>query len=135
MKKFILDSSVLVKLFTKEVGHEKSMKILEFYLKGNVQIFSLQLAIWEVLNALKYNPSFPQSEIKKVGVTLITYGFEFFGMDEKLAELTIDYALKFDITIYDASYIALARILNCQLITADKKLFKVVKSLKFVKLL
>ncbi len=39
------------------------------------------------------------------------------------------------ITAYDAAYVVLARNFNCKFITADKKLYKKVKDLGFVKLL
>ncbi|MBS7288613.1 MAG: type II toxin-antitoxin system VapC family toxin [Candidatus Freyarchaeota archaeon] len=39
-----------------------------------------------------------------------------------LAEKTIEIAMDENITIYDASYVALAAILNTKLYTADKKL-------------
>lgn len=48
---------------------------------------------------------------------------------------TFQIALKFQLSIYDASYIALAKEQNCELFTADKKLYgKVKDKLKFVKL-
>lgn len=44
-------------------------------------------------------------------------------------------AESYNISIYDATFIALAQEFNCDFITADEKLGNKVKNLKFVKLL
>jgi predicted nucleic acid-binding protein len=44
-------------------------------------------------------------------------------------------AIKTSLTLYDASYIELAKKLECDFVTFDRKLFEKVKGLKRVKLL
>ena len=47
----------------------------------------------------------------------------------------IDMAYDYDLTIYDSYFIALAKDLNFMFVTADEKLYKKIKNLRFVKLL
>jgi predicted nucleic acid-binding protein len=42
---------------------------------------------------------------------------------------------KYKITLYDAAYVELGRRLKCPFVTADKKLYEKVKSIKTVELL
>jgi predicted nucleic acid-binding protein len=133
MKKVVLDASIIVKLFTKEPKSEKASKILDSYLKGELTVSAPTLVIWEVLNALKYYEGFPRAEIGRVGVALISYGFNLVEANEELVKTTVDFALKFDLTIYDACYLALAKLSNCELITADEKFFEKIKTLGFVR--
>ncbi|RLI92680.1 MAG: hypothetical protein DRO94_01470 [Candidatus Altiarchaeales archaeon] len=93
------------------------------------------MVVWEVLNALKYHKYFPKQEIGKVGIILLSYGFEFFELSEELIERMVKLALDLDITIYDACYVALAEILGCKLITADRNLFNKVRGEKLIELL
>ena len=55
-------------------------------------------------------------------------------LDEELTLATVTLVRKYHISFYDAAYVALAKSLQCDLITADKKLVKAV-NLPFVKLL
>ena len=56
-------------------------------------------------------------------------------IDGKYADKALEVAYESDITVYDASYIALAKIKDTYMYTADKKLIKRLKKeyLKYVK--
>ena len=49
--------------------------------------------------------------------------------------LVAEIAYRYNITFYDASYIALAQELGLQFITADQKLYNKVENLSFIKVL
>lgn len=51
----------------------------------------------------------------------------------EIVDDTVSFSLKYGITIYDASYVALAKALNDLLYTADEKLLYKVKDLSYVK--
>ena len=44
-----------------------------------------------------------------------------------------DLAKQYDITVYDAVFVSLAKLIDAIFITADKKLYEKIKKLKFVK--
>lgn len=58
-----------------------------------------------------------------------------FSSSSELQTSAAKIASEYKTTIYDASYVALSQSLSCQLVTADRKLYRKVKSLEFVKLL
>ena len=53
----ILDASVIVKWFVDEEFTDKSLQILDDYIKGKITVYSIQLMPYEVSNALRYNPA------------------------------------------------------------------------------
>ena len=87
---------------------------------------------YEVLNALKYAKLFKKDELIMVSKSLTLYGFRLYPLTGKLAERTVEIAMEKDITIYDASYVALAKEQKAKLYTADEKLIRKV-NLDFVK--
>ena len=135
MNPIILDASVLAKAFVKEKDSDKAMDIIESYLKGEYNIVISELTIWEVLNALKYHRDFPNEELMKVGEAIYYYGFEIIAINLEFILKSIEIALENDITIYDATYIALTQIYNGKLVTADKKLYNKIHSKYPVELL
>ncbi len=69
--------------------------------------------------------------IKAYKLTGVT---EYF-LTEKLAQAAATLSKDYKISAYDAAYVALAQSLGCQFITADKKLYRKIKSLELVRLL
>ena len=79
---------------------------------------------YEVLNALRFSGIYTIDELKEIGKALNKYGFEIYDFEGDLKNLAVDIALKSNTTIYDASYIALAKKLNTVLYTADNELIQ-----------
>ena len=75
-----------------------------------------------MLNALRYSGVYNLDELKKIGSSLNKYGFITYDLENDIKDLVIKLALKENITIYDASYIALALKFNTLLYTADQEL-------------
>ena len=117
----VLDASVIFKLFVTEKDSEKANKLFERFIKGEEEISEPSLIKYEVLNALKYRKVSPE-KIKSAAIAMEKSGFTFVDFDDELASLTIDLALEYDITIYDAVYVALAKKSNAVLYTEDKEL-------------
>lgn len=66
-----------------------------------------------------------------VGESLEKYGIVLYNIEGKVGKRMIELAVKHDLTIYDATYIALALENRIQLLTADTKIRKKMpKSLK-----
>ena len=132
MEKVVADASVIVKWFVDEVYSENARKLRDEFINGSVEIISTELMPYEVLNALKYTKLFKTEELIMIAKSLTLYGFRLFSLTGKFAERTVEIAMEKDITIYDASYIALAEELKAKLYTADEKLIKKA-NLDFVK--
>ncbi len=135
MKTLILDASVLAKTFVKEDNSEKAMELIDGYLKGEYSIIISELTIWEILNALKYHNAFPNEMLSKVGEALYYYGFKIINLNLELIQKTIEIALENNITIYDATYLALTELHKGEFITADKKLYEKLHNKHPIKLL
>lgn len=120
----ILDASVLAKTFVKENNSDKAMELIDGYLRGEYTIIISELTIWEVLNALKYHNAFPNEMLAKVGEALYYYGFKIVNLNLEFILKSIEIALEHNVTIYDATYIALTEIHKGEFITADNKLYE-----------
>ncbi len=94
------------------------------YINGNLEILAPELMPYEVLNALRYTKLFDKRELAMVARALTLYGFRLFPLIGKLAERTAEIAMEKDVTIYDASYVALAEEQNAKLYTADERLIE-----------
>ena len=90
----------------------------------NIFLVAPDILVYEVTNALAYNPLFNKDKVNMAILSL-------YEMDIKLVEPYIGILFESsklhfskNITIYDSIYIALAKYINAQYITADKKLFE-----------
>ncbi len=131
----VLDSSVIIKWFSQEEDTPKALKIRERFLKGSINIIVPDIQIYEIANALRYNKTFQESEVKEAIKSLIDIGLSVFVPTKEVIECAVELSFKFGISFYDAYFVALAKKLNIPLITADEKLYKKLNELKFVKFL
>lgn len=92
------------------------------HVNGEIQISAPSVISYETLNALKYSNLFSSVQLKDIVLSIQSYGLSLYGLDAKMAELTIEASQKNDVTIYDASYLGLAKNLGVEFITADQRL-------------
>ncbi len=118
----VADASVVVKWFVDEIYSENARKLREEYINGSIELASPELMPYEVLNALRYTKLFSKDELKLIARSLSLYGFKLYSLRGKLSERIAEIAVEKEITVYDASYIALAESLNSKLYTSDEKL-------------
>ncbi len=121
-KKIVVDASVVAKWYLIEEYSDNAIKLRNDYVRGLVQIIVPSLLEYEVLNALRYSGVYNLDELKKIGSSLNKYGFITYNLENDIKDLAIKLALKENITLYDASYIALALKFNTLLYTADQEL-------------
>jgi len=132
----IVDASVLVKWFVDEKETKIALRLRTDYENGNVDIWSTHLMPFEVLNALRYSQELGQDEIEKIGDSLARSQIALYPvLDGNLRETCIRLAFKYGLTIYDASYVALARSADKILYTADEKLYSKTSGKENVQLL
>ena len=123
----ILDASVVTKWFVKEKDTDKALEIREKYFQNEFDITVPDLIIYEVANALRYS-NFNSEEINKAISTLYSMNLFMIDPSEKIIGKSSEIATDNDITIYDATYVALSDYFSSRLITADKTLFDNTKS-------
>ena len=132
---FVLDSSVIVKWFCDEEGTGMSLKFRDGYAKGDVNIACPDLVLYEIANALRFNKKITEDDVKNSVNSIIDIGIDIIVPTKTVLESAISLAFKYDTTLYDAYFIALAKDLSYIFITSDDNFFKKVKGLDFVKLL
>ena len=122
--KIVVDASVVVKWFLEEEFSREALRIRDDYVMRKVSIAVPSLLEYEVLNALKYSGVYSRDELREAGVALNKYGFKVYELEGRFKELTVELAVEEGVTVYDASYVALARMLEAPLYTADEELIE-----------
>lgn len=125
----VVDASVVIKWFIEEEYSREARLLRKAYEDGIIDVAAPTLLPYEVLNALKYSGAFGEDELKEVASILDDFQFTLYNLEGKQALKAIELAMRKGITIYDASYVALALMLNTILYTADEKLLKKVHDL------
>ncbi|MBI2105489.1 type II toxin-antitoxin system VapC family toxin [Candidatus Woesearchaeota archaeon] len=131
----VIDSSVVIKWFSDEEDTKKALKIREDFLNGKNIIAVPDIQIYEIANALRYNKHITKEEVIKYADSLIDIGIIIVIPTAEIIKSSIEIAFEYNITIYDACFISLAKDLNFDFITADEKLYQKIETLKFARLL
>ena len=130
----ILDASVILKWLIPEADSEKALVFRDRHLSGEEHIGVPSLLFYEVANVIRYKQDLPDEELIDL--------YDIFGSMELIAtnpsfqemEETMIYARQKGISVYDATYVVLARRLGCDLVSADERLVRAANE-PFVKLL
>lgn len=134
-KKLILDASVVIKWFIDEENSDKAILYLDAISENQLIIIVPSLLFYEVGNFF-VSKKIGTDRTREAMLTLddLSLVIEDVGLQcfRKIYQNSIEYQLSF----YDATYITLQQNINCEFVTADRKLFeKVRKSFVKVKLL
>ncbi len=122
MDTVVIDASILIKWFVNEIKSDSAIKIRDQYIKGEVNLIAPNLILYEVLNALKYINLHNQNEVKEIFEIITNYGIELVTLNKELANKSIEIAMKSKLSLYDSTYVALAKTKEGKLVTADEKL-------------
>jgi len=127
MTPFVVDTSVVFKWYRQPEDEDyvsQAVSILERHLHGEIEIHVPDLLFYELGNILQ----FKESVVSKDGLTILkeTFGLDLqiYPIDLPLAEDAYQVSREYKITFYDASFVALSRLLDASFMTADKKLFE-----------
>lgn len=124
----IIDTSVAFKWFDKsESNYEEARKILKDHLLGNQEIIIPDLFFYELTNAWSTKSALQAKDIKNNLEKIKKYSFTIIPVDFAILEKTVEFAKKFTVSVYDATYAILASEKKCNLITADSKFIELVK--------
>ncbi len=132
MKAYILDTSVVVKWFSKysEDDLETSLQIRQDILDGKYAVVVPTLMFYELANALRYNPRFDAKDVNEALSSVIEMGFEVKGIEAGTMARAVETAFKFHATVYDTYFLALSQTENKSLITADYRFVERMKGFK-----
>jgi predicted nucleic acid-binding protein len=119
----VVDASVVVKWFVLGEGREEAIRLRDDYLEGKIKLVSPPIMAAEVLNAVRYclNSLKPET-LREIATSLELYGIKQYALDGDYVKLLVEASMDNDITIYDATYVALAKYLNTTLYTAEDEL-------------
>ena len=126
----VADASILLKWFVEEEDRSHALELRQRHLEGRDIIAAPELVFYEVANAFVCRTQLPPSEIEENLNQLLAYRLEVASWLELLNVASI--ARKYSLTIYDASYAALAQALRCRLVTADERLLARLKGMPHV---
>jgi predicted nucleic acid-binding protein len=123
-EKIVIDASVVTKWFSKEKDTDKAVQFMEKHVDGRIELVVPTLLLYEVANALNYKPDFAEKDVKDSLNALVDLSLCVKSPTKEVLEKTVSIARRHELSIYDASYVALAESLNIKVVTADEKLWK-----------
>jgi predicted nucleic acid-binding protein len=131
----VLDTSVIYKWYVDEEDTPKALTLFNEFKTGRINLSIPDLVFYELANSLRYNPRNTEKDVEEVMENLSDLSLDIVIVTTGLIKNAIRLAYKYDITIYDATFAALAQDLEFEFVTADERLYKQIKKLPFVKLL
>lgn len=132
VKSYVLDTSVVIKWFSEydEDDLDKAIGLRNEIVEGRCDITVPCLMLYELSNALRYNPHFKDSDVKNAVKSVLDMGFDMREIDGAVMESAIETAFKFRTTVYDAYFLVLSRTESKPFITADYKFAEQVKGVR-----
>ncbi len=130
----VIDTSIVIKWFLEEEHSDLALIIHEKAVQKEITLHTTDLLYFEFTNALatkRLEETVKQQMIGDLYITPLTIH----PFTDSLAISSLTLAQPLGISVYDASYIALAQELNCEFLTVDERLVKATLNLSFVKLL
>jgi predicted nucleic acid-binding protein len=130
---YVLDASVLIKWFSNEEYTDRALKLRDDFLQGYAELVVPDLLLYEVSNALRYNPNYNENDVIESVDSLYDMGINIIIPTGDVIKSAINLAFTHDVTLYDAFYAALAKEIDFTLITADAKFYRKTNNLGFIK--
>lgn len=126
---YVVDASVLVKWFLhhQEADRDRALALRDLHIAGRSTIHIPELALLEVLNAIRFSPKGDEDAGETALEVLQNLHLETKAVDDGLLRKANAIAWAYKITVYDALYVALAEQLGYPLVTADEVMLKKLK--------
>ena len=122
--KLVIDANVLIKLYVPEVLSQKADLLFRDAENRRVELIAPNLIYPEAGNILwkkQRLKELSRLDVKEITDALLSLPLVVEPV-KLLLPLAVDIAIGYNITVYDAAYVALATVYKTALITADKKL-------------
>lgn len=123
----VIDASVAIKWFLEEEDYQVAQRLREDFLEGLLQLRVPSLLPFEVLNGLRYSRRYRGPELREAATGLDRAALVTIPLVGEFMERTVALALDANVTIYDASYVALADLAKCPLYSADEGLLNLAR--------
>jgi predicted nucleic acid-binding protein len=136
VKQIVIDASVVLKWYLSDEEHgQRALEILEGHVSDRLSLLAPALLEFEVANGLaiaKRRGRVGEDDALKAMDGFINLGIRLYPLSPHFPKL-LDYSDRYNISAYDAAYVALADDLKTQLVTADKRLVDSTRKLRSVK--
>ena len=126
MSGFILDTSVVLKWFSNfgENDLDQALVLRAALTDGTVLFTVPELLFYELSNALRYNSNFSLEDVQEALDSVLEMGMDVISVDRSVMAKAISIAFKYDVTVYDAYFLALSWREKKPLIVADYRFAK-----------
>jgi predicted nucleic acid-binding protein len=129
----VIDASVVIKFYVPEILSDNAVKLLSQVADGELQLYAPDLVYPETGNILwkkQRRRELTPEEVDEIvdAITALPIRIE---PSKPVMPLAVSIAMRCGITVYDAMYLAIARIYETQMITADKKLTEALAKTEF----
>ena len=134
-KEIVVDASVVIKWFSDEEGGDRALKLRNDHVDGTTTLIAPDLLVYEIANALRFKPGLDSQGVAEAVDDLFDLQIDLLVPTAGVVRTAADLSKQFGITIYDSSYLSLAKLLGIEVVTADKKLHEKAKGCGFILLL
>ena len=114
-------------LHQQDANRDRALALRELHISGRSTIFIPQLALLEVLNAVRFSPTAKEEDGEMALEALQDLHLETKPPESDVLRKANAIAWAYKITIYDALYVGLAEQVGYPLITADEVMVKKLK--------
>jgi len=117
----VLDSSVVVKWFSKEAKSDEAIILMDSHVEGSIELSVSPLLFYEVANALRYRPDYDMEKLRDAVGQLFKLHLKMTPLSEGILIRACEIAYDGDVTLYDALPAALAEHEKTVCVTADEE--------------
>jgi predicted nucleic acid-binding protein len=129
----VIDASVVIKVYIPEILSDKAEEVMSRVAVGDLILLAPDLLYPEIGNILWRKQRLHEltpAEVEEI-VDAITYLPIRIEQSRPVMPLAVSIAMHSGITVYDAMYVAVARIYETRMITADRKLVDALAKTEF----
>lgn len=120
--KIVIDASVVAKWFVPEWDTDAALRVRDSFARGDIILAAPDLLIYEVCNTLRYRADLSEDGILEYISILYQLEIELSAPGPKDMLRAVAEAAHRDLSVYDGSYVALAKRESTKVLTADAKL-------------
>ena len=133
---FVLDTSVIIKWFRQgEVLAKQALALRTAYLEGEITITVPALLAYELTNVLRYKGDLTTAQVEEAVQSLFGMALNWAPPSATMMRRAVTIAREYEVTVYDATFIAVAESLGAVFVTADEQLARKLAPLSFVRFL
>lgn len=124
MEQVVIDASVVAKWFIEEKDTDKALQVRDLYLGEEISLTMPVLILFELGNVLRKHPLLSIEDSERALEAFLDLKIELRSFAESaLLKEAYRVSKDLDITFYDASYVALARLHKIAFLTGDQELY------------